>query len=187
MDFSTPTASSLKSTYPTQPSPNLGAFNDRGQIVGLFSDSSGFHHGFLYNDGNFTVFDVSGARFTEPHGINDAGQIVGGFLTTTVQGFAYNSGNITVLDISGSVETVANGINGRGQIVGYSEDNTGLFHGFLATPAPALAGSPGEVSRYSESVTTLARRYGGITSAASALGYSDLMTLETAIVKFCGG
>jgi probable HAF family extracellular repeat protein len=40
----------------------------------------------------------------------------------------------TTIDLPGAAWTHAIGINNRGQIVGLSVDNSGTFHGFLATP-----------------------------------------------------
>src|SRR6266850_221322 len=50
--------------------------NDRGQIVGQFSEPTE-RHGFLTADGiTFTTIDVPGAMYTFASGINDRGQIV---------------------------------------------------------------------------------------------------------------
>jgi probable HAF family extracellular repeat protein len=50
-------------------------------------------------------------------------------------GFVYDRGVFTSLDVPGASATVAFGINARGQIVGaYDDTDTGVFHGFLATP-----------------------------------------------------
>src|SRR6267143_1532894 len=52
--------------------------NNAGQIVGVFTNSTGTH-GFLYTGGSFAPFDVPGTSFTTAFGINDAAQIVGFF------------------------------------------------------------------------------------------------------------
>lgn len=49
--------------------------NDRRQIVGDFSDTSG--HGFVYTGGTFTPLNAPGAGQTDAFGINQAGRIVG--------------------------------------------------------------------------------------------------------------
>ena len=60
------------------------ALNNRGQIVGTYT--VGFlpvgevTHGFLYEDGAFTDFNVPGALRTFPNAINDHGQVVGSAL-----------------------------------------------------------------------------------------------------------
>jgi probable HAF family extracellular repeat protein len=51
--------------------------NTSGQIVGVYNDSRGEVHSFLYAAGAFTPFDMPGAVATEAYGINTSGQIVG--------------------------------------------------------------------------------------------------------------
>jgi probable HAF family extracellular repeat protein len=84
---------------------------------------------------SFTSIDVPGASFTYAHGINDSGQIVGGFddATGTAHGFLDTGGSFTTIDVPGATNTFANGINNSGQIVGSFTDGR-TNHGFLATP-----------------------------------------------------
>ena len=58
----------------------VNGINNAGQIVGEYFTSPNTlnGHGFVYDGGVFTFFDVPGAIGTYPVGINDAGQIVGG-------------------------------------------------------------------------------------------------------------
>src|SRR5262249_22268165 len=85
----------------------------------------------------FTTIDVPGASFTEAHGINDAGQIVGSF-TDGDHGFLKDAATFTTIDAPGAILTGALGINDAGQIVGLFDDATGR-HGFVATPVPEPA------------------------------------------------
>jgi uncharacterized membrane protein len=73
-----------------------GGINSRGDLVGTYCDDasscgSSFdsHHGFLIRDRAFTTIDVVGASFTFAFGINDRGQIVGGYgdAQGTIHGF----------------------------------------------------------------------------------------------------
>jgi probable HAF family extracellular repeat protein len=75
----------------------------------------------------YTTIDVPGSVFTFPLGINDAGQIVGGYHDAVglTPGFLLSGGNYTRLDVPSSlgggfgiVYTTAHGINASGQIVG---------------------------------------------------------------------
>ena len=59
--------------------------------------------------------------------------------------------------------------------------------GVFIQPAPRVAGTPGKANCYGKSVSALARQYGGLNSAAAALGYSDVSALQTAIMAFCEG
>ena len=50
--------------------------NDRGQVVGLYSNGTSTE-GFLYSGGTYTTLSVPGNSDTQAWGINDRGQIVG--------------------------------------------------------------------------------------------------------------
>ena len=63
-----------------------GGINSRGDVVGTYCDDasscgSSFdgHHGFLLRGRTLKTIDVAGATFTFAFGINDGGQIVGGY------------------------------------------------------------------------------------------------------------
>jgi probable HAF family extracellular repeat protein len=87
----------------------------------------------------FTAFDFPGLTGnTWASGINDRGQIVGGYFccggifTGHYHGFLFDRGEFTTIDVPfpGALHTEANGINNRGQIVGIYVNDTGR-HGFL--------------------------------------------------------
>jgi len=82
---------------------------------------------------SFIQIDVPGASSTGANGINDAGQIVGGFGSRTggSHSFLYSGGSFAQIDVPGAVGTGANGINNAGQIVGIFGNSTGGDHGFL--------------------------------------------------------
>ena len=63
---STPAAASPKSTCRAHPLTEASGINDAGQIVGIFSDSTGDVHGFLDTGGSFTQIDVPGASLRRP-------------------------------------------------------------------------------------------------------------------------
>ncbi len=56
-----------------------GGINNRGDIVGDFTDPTGAIHGFLLSNGAFTTIDVPGATDSFAIGLNDLGAIVGAF------------------------------------------------------------------------------------------------------------
>jgi uncharacterized membrane protein len=118
---------------------SANAINDAGQIVVV--GGSGV---FLLDGGTFTTIQVPGG----PHGINDAGQIVGEFGGPVgSHGYLLDGATLTTIDVPGAAETEAFGINDSGQIVGRfcvgSPDclngNGTDVHGFLATPVPEPA------------------------------------------------
>ena len=134
--------------------------NATGQIVGIYNGFDG-QHGFLYSGGIYTTLDDPLGIGTHAYGINDAGQIVGEYFDGNggSHGFLYSGGNYTTLDDPlGTVWSYAFGINNLGQIAGeYADtDINGVpaFHGFLATPAPPLNGSPTVTSGQTLSVTS---------------------------------
>jgi probable HAF family extracellular repeat protein len=98
----------------------------------------------------FFTLDYPGAINTSVNGVNDKGQVVGGFETTeTTHGFLWKSGRFTVIDVPGALVTEAFGINTKGQIVGvYSNGGFSSRHVFLrdkdgglTTLAPPNAGT----------------------------------------------
>jgi hypothetical protein len=52
-------------------------------------------------------------------------------------------------------------------------------------PAPAFAGTPGKANCHGKSVSALARQFGGIDAAASALGFASVQALQDATRTFC--
>ncbi|MBV9203266.1 MAG: hypothetical protein JOY83_26710, partial [Alphaproteobacteria bacterium] len=87
----------------------------------------------------FTQIDVPGAT-AEAHGINDAGDIVGWFASTTgTHGFLDSGGSFTQIDAPpnpiapNATDTMPSGINDAGQIVGTFNSISGGNHGFLYT------------------------------------------------------
>lgn len=105
-----------------------------GAIVGYYKDSSLNVHGFQYANGTFSSIDYPGAAATFAQGINNTGQIVGGWCPATgnCQGFRRSAtGTFSNLRYPGSASTQANGINDAGQVVGQYYNSTGNDHGFL--------------------------------------------------------
>jgi probable HAF family extracellular repeat protein len=115
--------------------------NDRGQIVGTFSDANGLSHGFLNRHDTFTTIDFPGASRTSLSGINHRGEVVGDYFIPR-QGidigpqnnaFLYNKGVFTVIDQPAGEDRgpIVNGINNRGDMVG--DLDAGPFVPFLRT------------------------------------------------------
>jgi probable HAF family extracellular repeat protein len=107
--------------------------NDRGQIVGLFTDAGGETHGFLLDKGVFTQIDAPGSTGTQTTAINDRGQIVGLFFDAggVSHGFILDNGAFTQIDFPGATVTQLTDINDRGQIAGAFDDAGGIRRGFL--------------------------------------------------------
>jgi uncharacterized membrane protein len=126
-------------TYQVMNDPNVTgpqgvtAINDSGQMVGLYGVN--FSQGFERSAGKFTPIAVSfaGAAGTFPYGINNSGEVVGGWWDSNIveHGFTLIGGTYTSFDYPGASESGAFGINSAGDIVGSYNDASGVPHGFL--------------------------------------------------------
>jgi probable HAF family extracellular repeat protein len=115
--------------------------NDRGQIVGIYSENTptvkqpgGRRHGYLWEAGRVTRIDVPGATETGAFGINNQGEVVGAYLDAAGRshGFRWKRGRLVTIDVPGVADTTPQGINDRGQVVGYASDAAGTtFRGFV--------------------------------------------------------
>ncbi|HZQ21466.1 MAG TPA: hypothetical protein VFA89_01585 [Terriglobales bacterium] len=104
--------------------------NNLGQIAG-FTDSLGFKCA----GGKCQTLAVPGATQTSAEGINDAGVIVGWYLSGSCDcGFLLKGGKFLSFKYPGAAFTEAQGINNSGQVVGsYTFDFT-TYHGFVTNP-----------------------------------------------------
>jgi uncharacterized membrane protein len=112
---------------------HAAAINNRGQIVGTFTDAIG-SGSFLLERGAYSQLSLPDAESVRATDINNAGVIVGGFFASGFHGFVLNGSTLTQLDVPGAVATSALGINERGTVVGvYLTPNgeDGIEHGFI--------------------------------------------------------
>ncbi len=124
----------------------VNGLNNADQVVGTSVDTAGLSHGFIWDNGAFTMLDAPGAVFgTFAFGINTYGAVSGYFLDSAnfAHGFVYANGSYAILDAPGAVrgtwsEFGAN-INDSGQVVGYYLDAGGWATGFRADPIPEPA------------------------------------------------
>jgi probable HAF family extracellular repeat protein len=101
-----------------------------GGLLGLVTSS---HLAYATGYG-FGTLDVPGGNNTAAFGINDAGQIVGSFASSTgVHGFLYSGGTFTQIDVPSGTYTEAFGINNAGQIVGWYQIDGFAQPGFADT------------------------------------------------------
>jgi uncharacterized membrane protein len=113
--------------------------NDRGQIVGDFLDTRGFH-GFLFESNTFRVLKVPGASSTHVQCINNSGQTAGSFRDGTgSHGFIMIGDRFFQVDVpvvtNRGFDTHLLGINDLGQVVGnVSLHGVPGVLGFVATP-----------------------------------------------------
>lgn len=127
----------------------LMGINDSGVAVGGYCtdfscNASASEHGFTYNvlTKKITEFNYPQAETKiSPSGINNAGQIVGGYCPNSVTceqtglsqfGFLLNKGTYTTLAVPGAALTQATAINGSGTIVGaYTLGGFNPYTGFI--------------------------------------------------------
>src|SRR5262252_941517 len=103
--------------------------NERGDIVGVFIDSSGVTRGFVrFSDGSFSdpIVDPNDTvGFTEGRGINNPGTVVGDYATPdgNLHGFFLSGGTFTGFDVPGAVFTAVLSINNPADFTGtFSND-----------------------------------------------------------------
>ncbi len=107
--------------------------NATGTIVGWYYSAPSKLIGFILNGSGETSFSYPNANFTDPWGINDYGDVVGGYgQKSSNHGFLLHNGKFTSIDIEGAAATIALGINNSGQIVGVFGDANNTSHGFIA-------------------------------------------------------
>ncbi len=95
--------------------------NDKGQVVGQFTDAEGVQHGFLKDRDTYTTLDPPGSTNTIALAINNSGVIAGYWINATggTNGFVRASdGQYTTVNYPGAGGTTIYGINNRGDICG---------------------------------------------------------------------
>lgn len=131
--------------YPGAMSTAVYGINDLGEVVGGFCTTNTVcsgsvltptQHAFLDDHGAFTELDYPGAvAGTQANAINNAGQIVGTYDTTTgPHSFLYQNGVYATIDDPKATWTSATAINNHGVVAGaYQEYQNGQLyvHGFL--------------------------------------------------------
>jgi probable HAF family extracellular repeat protein len=122
--------------------------NNRGAVVGGYTDADGLGHAFLMERGKVTTIvppdspEDRAAANDLATDINDRGQVVGCYADAggTYHGFLYDRGRFTIIDPPGGADvpvfatTCASAINNRGEVVGQYVDAAGVLHGYLWEP-----------------------------------------------------
>src|SRR6185436_10537298 len=131
--------------------------NERGDIIGVFIDSSGVTRGFIrFSDGSFSapIVDPNDTvGFTEGRGINNSGTVAGDYVISdgTVHSFFLSGGIFTEYDVPGAVQTNLLSINDTGEFTGGSDPGSGIFEAFV--------GRDGTLTTFSVPVALLTLAY----------------------------
>jgi hypothetical protein len=109
------------------------AVNDSGLVTGTYQKSAGSTHGFTYQAGVYTSFDVPGAVTSFPNAVNLSGVIGGGWSDARYQlhGFIDIAGSFVTLDYPGGSNTVVAALDAAGDAFGNYLDGASSSHAFL--------------------------------------------------------
>ena len=112
--------------------------NERGDIVGEYTDSNGVTRGFIrFSNGSFSepIVDPNDTvGFTEGRGINNSRTVCGDYTGSdgNSHGFFLSGGAFTEYDVPGSVSTSVLGINEPGDFTGRFSYDGGTFQGYVS-------------------------------------------------------
>jgi len=155
--------------YPGAPTGiSLNRINNKAVMVGSYLDAQDVGHGFVLQNGVFTIIDFPGAYETFAHGINDNGDVVGSYDYNGIYeyGFLLSNGVYTAIDVPNSLSSWAFGINNVGQIVGGYDDLNNNQHGFLLSAgAYSTIDYPGSVVSEVDSINNAGAMVGYYTNA----------------------
>jgi uncharacterized membrane protein len=116
--------------------------NNSRTVAGDYAISDGTLHSFLLSGSTFTEYDVPGAVQTNLLGINDPGDLTGGFDpdgSGVFQAFIDRGGTLTSFSVPGALSTFAYEINNNKKlVVGYFIDSAGILHGYYRDANGAL-------------------------------------------------
>jgi len=107
--------------------------NSHGDVVGVYIDNQGVHHGFLKEAGRFNSIDVPGASGTEAKGINSSGDVVGFYWDSggLTHGFLMQGKRFRTIDVSGASQgTILWAVTDDLKIAGSYDRDDLIDHGF---------------------------------------------------------
>jgi hypothetical protein len=116
--------------------------NDRGEVVGVYSDTdpaastADDRRGFFHDrQGRFSRLRVPGSAYTQAFGVNNRGQVVGDHLDRDgmIHGYLWDKGRFTTIDGPDGAGATLTNINDKSEIIGVYADpsDPGTIDGFL--------------------------------------------------------
>jgi len=112
--------------------------NERGDIVGVFIDSSGVTRAFVrFSNGSFSapIVDPNDTvGFTEGRGINNSRTVCGDYVGSdgNAHGFFLSGGTFTEYDVPGALSTNVLGINDSADFTGTFDPGSGILQAFIS-------------------------------------------------------
>jgi hypothetical protein len=167
-----------------------GSGDDVGD--GITLDSSG--NAYVTGDTQSTDFPVTAGAFQTTNGgvedafvtkLNSTGSAL--LYSTYLGSSRFDAGVGIAVDLSGNAfvqgDTTSDDFPTTEGVLQSSSGGTFVSKLALMT----FAGQPGKANCHGKSVSALAQKYGGMDSAAAALGFPSVKSLQDAIKAFCGG
>ncbi len=116
-----------------------GWINDAGQVAGSFQDKAGVWHGFVFQAGSYTPFDLPVKPDTlTTQGIDQEGRVVGVYTKGRTQfAFIYTADGVTRLKRFSLADVVHVASSHFGKFLAISDTGTdGVARSWLAVPTP---------------------------------------------------
>jgi hypothetical protein len=146
---------------------SIDSLND---VSGMYIDTSGVAHGFLYFGGTPVTVDITGAVGTQVAALDENGYYAGTWWDTMQNhSFVYDANGLTLFDPVGSTSDGVNGRNKAGYTVGSYTDVNGLSHGYRRGPKGVITtiDPPGSINTFVEGMNAGGKVIGWYQDAAN--------------------
>ena len=112
----------------------LFGINDSGEIAGEYLGNNNTYHGFLKVGSNYTTIDHTGPYSTALTGINNAGNYVGTYGSSSAPDQGFIVINHVETDFAIGHDSFTYNMNNSNDVVGQYHDSMGVLHAFVRAP-----------------------------------------------------